>query len=528
MRFLIVAALFSIFSVAPAAAQSTCPYIATGAVLTAAQWNSCFAAKQNTFGYTPVNKAGDVMLGFLGTTAATTNSSGFRLPQGTAPTAPVNGDIWTTSAGLFVRINGATVGPIVGSSSGSAAGTLLQGTGSSTAAIWTSTPTLGIPGSVAGSLSFANLTSGTITLSPPSGALGSVILTLPDVTDMLVARTTTDTLSNKTLASPAFTGTLTGGTTGAGLTLNFTDSTLAGLIPGVNGGTGVANSGKTITLGGNLTTSGTFNLIATLTGNTNVTFPTSGLLATTGGANIPSLVQGDMLYASAVNTLTALAKDTGTSRFIKNSGTNNNPQWAQPAASDLSNGTTGTGAVALAQQPTFVAGASATTALNWQAFGSTSSDYVGVNMTAANASLVGSLWARADGGLLYLTGLTSTCLATGSGGITGGTPGFCLGSNQTATIHKHVKIGTSNAPALTACGTSPTISGSDFKGVITQGTGATGCTVTFNVPNATFSTCSVTSRSALQFTYTPSATALTITNIGLLSSTLLDYTCAGD
>ena len=45
-------------------------------------------------------------------TAATTRSS-LRVPHGTAPTSPVNGDIWTTTAGLFVRINGVTVGPLV-------------------------------------------------------------------------------------------------------------------------------------------------------------------------------------------------------------------------------------------------------------------------------------------------------------------------------------------------------------------------------------------------------------------------------
>ena len=44
--------------------------------------------------------------------ASTTARATLRVPHGTAPTAPVNGDIWTTTAGLFVRINGATVGPL--------------------------------------------------------------------------------------------------------------------------------------------------------------------------------------------------------------------------------------------------------------------------------------------------------------------------------------------------------------------------------------------------------------------------------
>jgi hypothetical protein len=42
------------------------------------------------------------------TPGSTTAGANLKLPHGTAPTSPVNGDIWTTSAGWFVRINGAT------------------------------------------------------------------------------------------------------------------------------------------------------------------------------------------------------------------------------------------------------------------------------------------------------------------------------------------------------------------------------------------------------------------------------------
>ncbi len=44
--------------------------------------------------------------------ACTTAISSCRLAHGTAPTSPINGDMWTTTAGLFVRINGTTVGPL--------------------------------------------------------------------------------------------------------------------------------------------------------------------------------------------------------------------------------------------------------------------------------------------------------------------------------------------------------------------------------------------------------------------------------
>ena len=49
--------------------------------------------------------------------------------------------------------------------------------------------------------------------------------------------------------------------------------------------------------------------------------------------------QGDLLYASAANTLARLAKDTTASRYLSNSGTSNNPAWAQI---NLTNGVTDT------------------------------------------------------------------------------------------------------------------------------------------------------------------------------------------
>lgn len=43
--------------------------------------------------------------------AGTTARAPLRLPHGVAPTTPGDGDIWTTTAGLYARINGSTVGP---------------------------------------------------------------------------------------------------------------------------------------------------------------------------------------------------------------------------------------------------------------------------------------------------------------------------------------------------------------------------------------------------------------------------------
>lgn len=64
---------------------------------------------------------------------------------------------------------------------------------------------------------------------------------------------------------------------------------------------------------------------------------------TTSGITIspmpPSATQGDLLYGSADFTLSTLAKNTSATRYLSNTGTSNNPAWAQI---DLTNGVTGT------------------------------------------------------------------------------------------------------------------------------------------------------------------------------------------
>ena len=67
----------------------------------------------------------------LHTLASTTSMASLCLPHGSAPSAPVNGDMWTTTAGLFTRINGVTngVGDVVGpASSVTGAASVFSGT----------------------------------------------------------------------------------------------------------------------------------------------------------------------------------------------------------------------------------------------------------------------------------------------------------------------------------------------------------------------------------------------------------------
>lgn len=64
----------------------------------------------------------------------------------------------------------------------------------------------------------------------------------------------------------------------------------------------------------------------------------SALGVTSGGTGLQTATQGDIIYASASNTYAALPKDTNATRYLANTGTSNNPAWAQI---NLTNGVTG-------------------------------------------------------------------------------------------------------------------------------------------------------------------------------------------
>lgn len=84
--------------------------------LTLTNSTNIFFEDRNTFSFPKpiaVNGATASTSTALMTSAGTTAVSSLRIPHGAAPTSPVDGDMWTTSAGgLFVRINGVTVGPL--------------------------------------------------------------------------------------------------------------------------------------------------------------------------------------------------------------------------------------------------------------------------------------------------------------------------------------------------------------------------------------------------------------------------------
>lgn len=206
-----------------------------------------------------------------GVTCGTSDSHGGTVTS-IATTSPITGGTITTTGTIAcatcvtssgggaitgtapVAVSGAGVVSITG-----VAGEVLAGASPA----FTATPTLGVAGSTVGTLSFANATSGGITVSPPTGALGAVTLTLPDATDTLTANAASQTLTNKTIS-------------GSGNTLsNIANASLVNSATTVNG--------QTCTLGSTCTISAAASLVVgstTITSGTNtaIEFNNSGVL----------------------------------------------------------------------------------------------------------------------------------------------------------------------------------------------------------------------------------------------------------
>jgi hypothetical protein len=103
----------------------------------------------------------------------------------------------------------------------------------------------------------------------------------------------TSVLSSTTLGSGVTSSSLT--SVGTITTGTWNGSVVAGQY----GGTGVANTGKTITLGGNVTTSGAYAVTFTLTGTTSVTVPVTGTLISNTNLSLIS-DQDQLILASQI------------------------------------------------------------------------------------------------------------------------------------------------------------------------------------------------------------------------------------
>lgn len=150
-------------------------------------------------------------------------------------------------------------------------------------------------------------------VSTVASADGSVTVTGTTAIDLAVATAPAGALTGTTLKSTVVTSSLTTvGTIGTGIWQGTA-------IAGQYGGTGVANTGKTITLGGNFATSGAFATTLTVGAATNVTLPSTGTLATLAGSETftnKDLTSGTNTFPTFNQNTTGSAAKLTTARTI--------------------------------------------------------------------------------------------------------------------------------------------------------------------------------------------------------------------
>ena len=285
----------------------------------------------------PVDVAGDIQdladaLATFLTNPAFLN--GINVANGTVATSNTTANLFNTNS-TTLNLGGAATTLNIGNASGQAnfAGDVNVATGKgyevNNVSVLTAT-TLGSSVVSSSLTSVGTLSSGTWSATTIAVDKGGTGLTSYAVGDIVYASGAT------TLAKLADVATgnalISGGITTApswgkvGLTTH-----VDGILAGTNGGTGVDNSTKTITLGGNLTTSGAYALTLTTTASTNVTLPTTGTIATT------SNKLSDFSATTSAELITVISDETGTGSLVfANTPTLTTPNIGAATGSTLS------------------------------------------------------------------------------------------------------------------------------------------------------------------------------------------------
>jgi len=255
--------------------------------------------------------------------APTTANSSINLPHGTAPTSPSNGDCWTTTAGLYCRISGATVGPYATGISAVAADNIVGNfTGSSAVPTSQALPSCSTSGYA-------------LTYNTSTHAIGCSSIGLSAIAaDSILAN-----LSGSSAVPSAATLPSCSGSNDA-LYYDTTTHAIGCHAPSGSGGgtvTSIATSG--LVTGGTITGSGTIGLssisagyvVGNATGSSAV--PTASTLSALIDQAIGS-TQGQILYRGA-SAWSALSPGTS-GQVLTTGGAGANPSWASGASYERS------------------------------------------------------------------------------------------------------------------------------------------------------------------------------------------------
>jgi hypothetical protein len=289
-------------------------------------------------------------------TNVTANNTSVGIPSCSGST---NALTWTSGTGFGCNTVASGTGQVNSATSGQLAGYTATGNiinGLPNLTFSAGALTHGVASSVAGSSIYNNTSSGSLTVQPPTGVgLGSSVLTLPNVIDTLTANTATQTLSNKTLASPTLSGSVSGNNTipfsilvqnAANTILGNTTAALANnaalsvpsCVGGVDALTWTANTGFTCNAAINA---------AQLAGATPSTLSIGGNAVT--ATNVVGGAANQIPYQTAANTTSFITNPVSSGTCLQWSGSSF--QWATCGSGGsggvtsfgVSGGTTGLG-----------------------------------------------------------------------------------------------------------------------------------------------------------------------------------------
>jgi hypothetical protein len=331
---------------------TTIPAITVTTTVTGLMKGNGTAASAATAGTDYISPAGGTFTGEIITAASASGGAGFNLPPGLAPTSPANGDMWSTSAGLYVRIAGTTVGPLLAGNQTITASGDCTGSGTTTLAL-TCTKT---NGTLFGALATVSAGTGVATAAADAVNTSGGFMTsaAPDNKTIVFASNALSTTALDTSHSGSFSSWTLGGQD----TMSASGTATLPTLASGQSFTLITGSGATATLSlpGGVTLAGAVFSQSTLP-------PQSFLSCVYNSSSVYDCASG---LANALSNLTGLGSNVGTAL-------GNALSSAGGVSSTIASGTSalGTGAISSATCATVVtttATNAATTDVIWWGF----------------------------------------------------------------------------------------------------------------------------------------------------------------